>query len=112
MRYIYNHLYFSIPFTAMQLKLILGDRATFWDCLILAHNVEDYNEYYSLIRHDQGVVLPNKKNTPQIIIQKLRENNLGMNQVWNYQSSGVTRSGLKELIKTQNVEGLAKLLNK
>lgn len=71
LRYIYNHKYWNLPLTAMKLKA--NTKLSYWNCLLLAHNMENYDGYYALKTTDQFNGLFIKDNNQENIINKLEQ---------------------------------------
>jgi hypothetical protein len=90
----------------MKLKLNMPE-ASHWKCLLLAHNFENYESYYSLTDVMPNYNLLPKKNSSTIILNKLKEGN-GMNNsfitTYNYNSEKIKKWILEEnYIKLQNL---------
>lgn len=75
LRYIYNHKYWNLPLTAMKLKA--NTKLSYWNCLLLAHNMENYDGYYALKTTDQLGGLFINSNNQKDIINKLEEESDG-----------------------------------
>jgi len=78
LRYMYNNLYFNIPYMAMQLKKNMP-KVSNWDCMLLVHNLEQYNPGYALIStSSRNELIPCMSNSAESILKKLSKNS-GMN---------------------------------
>ena len=108
MRYLYNHRYWNIPFIAMKLKKNMP-KTSYWDCLILAHNSELYNQGYCLVYASDSQIYLGSINNQQNILEKLSLNK-GMNSA--FVATPFSRVTLEHLIKTENYTELQNLLNK
>lgn len=120
LRYIYNNRYFSIPFTAMQLKIALKDRATFWECLLVAQNVQPFDGYYALtntLTSSVRFVLPTRSNSQNIILNKLRGGGQNMNNCFKYFTDGTliaevarSRAQIGKMIMDREYDQIAELI--
>lgn len=110
-RYIFNSQYWNIPSLAMKLKKKMS-KASHWDCLLLAHNVEIYNNYYALfsITNYNSVVLPTKKCNTQKLVNNGLQNGASINSCFEslYKKSHKT---IRDLIIDENYDELQKILD-
>lgn len=118
LRYIYNNFYSTIPFTAMQLKMKLRDKATFWECLLLAHNnisktgsYVNYYGYYCLTAcTDVRGVFANKGNSVLNVMGKVKAGSCDMNSSFAYTS--VNTSEISKIIRSGTDEEILGLIEK
>lgn len=113
LRYIFNHKYYSIPGTAMQIKKALGRKVTYLQALLMAHLRRNYDNYFSIsneyVNHNINPFQDTK-----IALRKLRdseyddyedERDQDMNTAWEY-SDKYSRKELDKFFKEQDWEGL------
>lgn len=106
-RYIYNSAYWNIPFVAMKLKKNMP-KATHWECLLLAHNLENYSGYYSLKDIFENQKLLPFNNSQERILENLKDTG----PLNNCFSTINISENIKDLIINENYEKLQKLLDK
>lgn len=73
LRYIFNSAYWNIPIIAMKLKKNIPELSN-WECLLLAHNAEKYNNGYSLVRRDSDfqLCLPTEENSVENFMERAK----------------------------------------
>lgn len=111
LRYIINTAYWNIPFIAMKLKKNMP-KATYWQCLLLAHNADDYNGHYSLATVNQVNLLYNGNKFPEINSPKrLIKNANELRSINQACTLRFNKDGLRDAIYNENYEFLQKFLN-
>ena len=110
-RYIFNKNYWNIPFIAMKLKKNIP-KASYWQCLLLAHNNDIYNRYFSLVGRPRTSYVYNKNkdplNTKERVLNLLRQGNSGVNASFQLRNSALD---ITEAIRTENYTALQEFLN-
>lgn len=113
LRYIVNSQYWNIPLIAMKLKKNMP-KATHWQCLLLAHNAEAYNSYYSLSTTDYQKVLFQGNisliNNPQDVL-KAASVNSSVNRAFTLRNVTHRGQSIRNLVLNENYELLQEFLN-
>ncbi len=112
-RYIFNRSYWNIPFISMKLKKNLP-KATNWQCLLLAHNNDEYNSYYSFADVNENNCLYHKyedlANNPKSVLDALKGKS-SVNRSFTLRPMYRKDKSLRQLIRNENYELLEQFLN-
>lgn len=110
-RFIYSNIYWNIPFIAMKLKQNLP-KATYWDCLLIAHCTENYSGYYSLATNGIDVmVIPSKSNSAASILEQLKTVTY-LNNCFRYYNNRYDNHLLRTSIENEDYNEIQKIIEK
>lgn len=110
-RYIFNSQYWNIPSLTMKLKKKMP-KASYWDCLLLAHNSEIYYNYYALfsIINYNSVILPTKNYNTQKSVSNQLQIGSSMNSCFKAFPRRFNKL-VQELIQDENYDELQRILD-
>jgi hypothetical protein len=110
-RYLYNDVYWNIPFIAMQIKMGVGEKLSFWECLLLAHCNQAYDGYYAMVSNMINTPMRyadlSETNSQSNVLNRLRKGE-NMNSAFKYNT--IDYKNITDSIQKKDYKNLIKIL--